>query len=277
MIPLIKNLPQIVGILNITPDSFSDGGKFNTLQKAVKRAKQMVKEGADILDIGGESSVAGSEYVDVHEELKRVIPVIRQLKEDNFPIPISVDTYKAEVAKQALELGVEMINDITALRGDPNMAEVLGKYKPYVVLMHSKNDNARTTFQKKEYNDIVMDIGKFLLERVRIAVRYGIPQEKIILDPGLGFFLSSANDPKPSFEVIRRLAEFKELGFPIYISPSKKSFLGGSPDERAVQTLAVTAICTYNGANFIRLHDVKEGRKVIDTIGKLRIKNGFVA
>jgi dihydropteroate synthase len=255
-----------MGILNLTPDSFSDGGEFNTVQKAVKRARKMIKEGVDIIDIGGESSVAGSKEVTLSQELERVIPVLKELKAREIDIPISIDTYKAEVAKQALELGVKMINDITAMRGDPGMAEVLGYYKPFVVLMYTKNESARTTFDKTEYKDVVMEIKKFLLERVRIAIRYGIPREKIILDPGLGFFLSSANDPQPSFEVINRLWEFGELGFPILISPSRKSFLGGKVEERGIKTLAASAICVYNGADFLRVHDVKEHREVIDTV-----------
>lgn len=257
---------KLVGILNVTPDSFSDGGKYDSVKKALMRARRMVREGADILDIGGESSVAGSQGVSEEEELNRVIPVVSAIREELPNAFLSIDTHKAEVAKQALELGAMMINDITAFRGDPEMFEVVGTYKPFVVIMHSKNDSARTSFEKGNYDDVVMDIKRFLLERVRLAIRYGVPKEKIILDPGLGFFLSSSNDPAPSFEVIRRLREFKELGFPIYISPSKKSFLGGATLDRKIKTLACSSICVYNGADYLRVHDVFEHREVIDTV-----------
>ncbi len=261
--------PQIMGILNLTPDSFSDGGKFNTPVKALKQVKKMIKEGADFIDLGGESTGPKSLEVSLSDELQRVIPIIQLIKAEKINIPLSVDTYKAEVAKQALELGIDMINDVTALRGDPDMKEILGHYKPYVVLMYAKDDTPRTTLFSQKYSDVVSHIKKFLLERVRIAIRYGIPKEKIILDPGLGAFVSSEHSY--SFEIIRRLREFKELGFPILIGPSRKSFLGGELKNRLIKTIAITALCAYHGADYIRVHDVKQNREAVEVAKKVLI------
>ena len=255
---------KIVGILNVTPDSFSDGGKFDSRKKAVNQVKKMIKEGADIIDIGGESTGPGSQDVSLGEEFERVIPLIQEIKKKKIDIPISVDTYKAEVARQALSLGVEMINDVTALRGDPDMGDVLAEYKPYVVLMYSKDDTARTSIKSVEYKDVMKDIKHFLIHRVQMAIRYGIPKEKIILDPGMGAFVSM--NPKYSFEIIHRLPELKELGYPIWIAPPRKSFLGGEVGKRFIKTLAASAICAYNGADFIRVHDVGENREVVDVV-----------
>ncbi len=260
---MTQKICKLVGILNVTPDSFSDGGEYNTYDKALKRAKKMIKEGAEIIDIGGEASGINSKDVSVLDEMERVLPVIEGLN----GIDISVDTYKSVVAKMCLEKGVKIINDITALRGDPGMARMVAGYDCKIVLMYSKDDTPRTTFTRKIYNDIVNDIKKFFIERIRYAVRNGIKRDNIILDPGMGYFLS--DDPVPSFEVINRLDEFKDLGCELFISPSRKSFLGGDIKGRAIKTLAASSICVYNGADYLRVHDIKEHKDVILTVSSL--------
>jgi len=192
------------------------------------------------------------------------------IKKKDIDIPISIDTYKSQVAKQALMLGIDMINDVTAFRGDPEMIELLGDYKPYGVIMYSKDKTARTTDRKVDYTDVVSHIKRFLIERIQFAIRYGIPKDKIIIDPGLGAFISSKDDSAPSFKIINELHEFKKMGYRVLISPSQKSFLGGEKKDRFYKTLATSAICAYNGADFIRVHDIKSHRDVIDTVLKIR-------
>lgn len=265
--------PLIMGILNVTPDSFSDGGKFVNEDAAVARALQIVDEGADIIDIGGESSGPGSKDVSLEEELKRVIPVVKALKMALLQTQqdaqkrsiISVDTYKAEVARQALEAGADMINDVTALRGDSKMAEVLAKY-PHVpvVIMYSKDPTARTTRENVQYDDVIATVRKFLEERVALGVKAGIARERFIIDPGMGAFLSG--DPKYSLEILRRLQEFSGMNLPVLIGASRKGFIGqvmgGLPaDQRLEGSLACAAIAMQNGAKILRVHDVKETRK----------------
>ncbi len=265
--------PLIMGILNVTPDSFSDGGKFVNEDVAVARALQMLDEGAEIIDIGGESSGPGSKDVSLEEELKRVIPVVKALKMALLQTQqdaqkrsiISVDTYKAEVARQSLEAGADMINDVTALRGDSKMAEVLAKY-PHVpvVIMYSKDPTARTTRENVQYDDVIATVRKFLEERVALGVKEGIERERFIIDPGMGAFLSG--DPKYSLEILRRLQEFSGMNLPVLIGASRKGFIGhvmgGLPvDQRLEGSLACAAIAMQNGAKILRVHDVKETRK----------------
>lgn len=249
---------KIMGILNVTLDSFSDGGKFFNVAKALQRAKQMIKEGADIIDVGGESSGPGSKFVTVEEELRRVIPVIKKLAPvaKKRKILISIDTYKAEVAGQAIEAGARIVNDVTALRGDPEMVRVVAQTGVKIVLMYSKDSSARTTRKKKRYKDVVKTVMRFLEERIDFALKSGIKRSQIIIDPGMGMFLSAIS--KYSFEILRRLAEFKKLGFPILIGASKKSFLPGQTSERLGPTLIAHLVAIQNGANIIRVHDVKE-------------------
>ncbi len=248
---------KIMGVLNITPDSFSDGGKFFNVEKAVQHAEQMIKEGADIIDIGGESSGPGSKFVTAEEELRRIIPAIKKITPiaKKKKILVSVDTYKAEVARQAIEAGVRIVNDVTALRGDPKMAHVVAKTGVKIILMYSKDSSARTTRKKKRYKDVVKTAMGFLEERIGFALKSGIKRSQIIIDPGMGMFLSAI--PKYSFEILRSLAEFKKLGFPILIGASRKSFLPGVISERLVPTLIVHLIAIQNGADIIRVHDVK--------------------
>ncbi|MEK7524580.1 MAG: dihydropteroate synthase [Patescibacteria group bacterium] len=249
-----------MGILNVTPDSFSDGGKFVDPDAALKHALQMIKEGADIIDIGGESSGPSSKDVALEEELRRVIPVILSLrgKQSNLgrDIIISVDTWKAEVARQAVMAGASMINDVTALRGDPGMAKVVAQTGIPIVLMYSKDPTARTTRTQKRYKNVVKTIMDFLQRRVDFSLAAGIKPSQIILDPGMGAFVSSI--PKYSYEILERLNEFKKLGFPILIGASRKSFLPGTIDERLAPTLKAHRLAIQNGATIIRVHDVQE-------------------
>jgi dihydropteroate synthase len=266
---------KIMGILNVTPDSFSDGGKYMDPDLAVARARQIVEEGADMIDIGGESSGPGSVDVPLEEELRRVIPLVRAIRKVAF---ISVDTYKAEVARQAIAAGARMINDVTGLRGDPEMVRVIAATGAPVVLMYSKDPTARTTRLKKHYRDVVKIIYKFLEERIDFVLRNGVKPNQIIIDPGMGAFVSM--DPKYSFEILERLAEFKKLGFPILVGVSRKSFLQAEPkrgyfinaprraqpqgkiEERLESTLAANRLAIQNGADIIRVHDVPAHRSM---------------
>ena len=240
----------IMGILNVTPDSFSDGGNFNSVDKALEHAREMIKEGADIIDLGGESTRPGHEYVDADEELRRIIPVIKKLKSE-LDIPISVDTYKAKVAEESLKLGVEMINDIWGLRKDKNMANVIAKYNAYVCIMHNQDN---TEYDK----DIMESIKEFLLESINIAIESGIDKDKIVLDPGIGF----GKTYEQNLEVLKRLGELKSLGYPILLGTSRKSVIGNTlnlpPQERVEGTIATTVLGIKDGVDIVRVHDVEK-------------------
>lgn len=246
-----------MGILNLTPDSFSDGGKFNNPKAALKRAQEIEKQGADILDIGGESSGPNSKDITLKEELKRIIPILKILKK-HIKIPISIDTYKSEVARQALENGADLINDVTALRGDKKMAKVIAKYGCPVILMYAKDPTVRTTIKNKHYKDVIKTIKKFLKTRINYAKKAGI--KNIIIDPGMGHFVS--NLPQYSFEIISRLKELKSLGYPILTGISRKSLLGGVLAARDEKALPLTAIAVERGASIIRTHNVKATVKI---------------
>ena len=253
MLNFTPKKPLLMGIINLTPDSFSDGGEHNTLKKALKRAKELEKEGADIIDIGGESTGPKSPEVSLEEELKRVIPILREIRKIT-KLPISVDTYKAEVARQALEEGANLINDVTALRGDKKMAEIISKYRCPLIMMYSKNKTPRTTIQDKKYKDVIETIKKFFEKRLKYAKKNDI--KDVIIDPGMGQFIS--NIPEYSFEIIARLKELEKLDQPILVGLSRKSFLGkGTIEERDERAKAASAIAYINGASIIRTHDVK--------------------
>ena len=240
----------IMGILNVTPDSFSDGGNFNSVDKALQHAKVMIKEGADIIDLGGESTRPGHNYVDADEELRRVIPVIKKLKEE-LDTPISVDTYKAKVADESLKLGVEMINDVWGLTKDKDMASVIAKHNAYVCIMHNQDD---TEYDK----DIMESIKEFLLESINIAIEAGIDKNKIVLDPGIGF----GKTYEQNLEVLKRLGELKTLGYPILLGTSRKSVIGNTldlpPQERVEGTIATTVLGIRDGVDIVRVHDVEK-------------------
>ncbi len=265
----------IMGILNVTPDSFSDGGRYFSLDLAVRRAVEMVKEGADIIDVGGESTRPGSEPVPVEEELRRVIPVIKEIVK-RVDVPISIDTYKSEVAKQALDNGAVIVNDISGLRFDEKMANVVARYKASVVLMHIKG-TPKTMQQNPEYSDVISEIYNYLSESVEIARGFGI--EQIIVDPGIGFGKRLIDN----LEIIRRLREFKSLGYPVLIGVSRKSFIGNvlnlPVEQRLEGTAGAVAISVWNGANIVRVHDVKEMArvvKIVDAIKQITIKQNQI-
>ena len=244
----------IMGILNFTPDSFSDGGNYNSLEKAISHAKEMIESGADIIDLGGESTRPGHKPVDSDEELRRVLPVVKELKKLN--INISVDTYKSIVAEEALKLGANMINDIWGLRKDPLMASVIAKYNAYVCIMHNQDGT--------EYkNDIMSSIKEFLNESIKIAKEAGIDNDKIIIDPGIGF----GKTFEQNLEVMSRLDELKDLGYPILLGTSRKSMIGNilnlEPKDRVEGTLATTVLGIKSGVDIVRVHDVLENIRAI--------------
>lgn len=249
----------LMGILNLTPDSFSDGGLFLNFEKAMRRVEELKKEGADIIDIGAESTAGPKSQISAEEEWKRLEPVLKRINYKNTFV--SVDTYKSSVAETALKLGVQMINDVTGLRGDSRMADVLLRYKPYVCLMHSAYDTPYAGNEDKHFTDIIAVIKEFLLRQTNYLLHNGFPREKIIIDPGLGRFLS--NDPAVSWEVIDRLSELKFLGYPILIGPSRKGFLGGAMKDRDQKTREASKKCVQHGANILRVHDVKIHQKLL--------------
>lgn len=245
-----------MGILNITPDSFSDGGKYLDPDLAMEQVKSLMDQGVDIIDVGAESTGPGSLDVAEAEELKRLAPLLDRLLKSGLPSKtvFSIDTYKASVAEAALKAGFKMVNDVTALRGDPDMINVLLRYKPYVVLMYSKDATPRTTREAVQYEDVIETIKTFLNDRVQMLLRAGFPKENIILDPGMGAFVSS--DPKYSFEIIERLGELKELGYPLLVGVSRKSFLGGALGDRDEASVKWSLQALKNGAGIVRLHNV---------------------
>lgn len=252
----------IMGVLNVTPDSFSDGGRFFNPGTAVERAVEMVKEGADWIDVGGESTRPGAREVSVEEELNRVIPIIEALSASG--ITVSVDTTKALVAARAVEAGAEIINDVSALSMDGRMAETVAECGAALIMMHMRG-TPRTMQQDTVYGDLVSEVYNYLLSRTDYALGCGIDADKIIVDPGLGFGKSTEGN----LEIIRRLSEFRSLGAPILIGASRKSFigkaLGGLPvDERLYGTIAAHVIALRNGASVLRVHDVKEARQAAD-------------
>ena len=244
-----------MGILNVTPDSFSDGGCYLDVERAVAHAERMVAEGATLIDIGGESSRPGASPVSIREELSRIIPVIRAIV-DIVDVLLSVDTYKAEVARRALEAGAHLINDITALRGDTAMAAVISEMEAGLVLMHMKG-TPRTMQQAPEYDDVVSEICDSLQKSIEAAESHGISAERIIIDPGIGF----GKTMKHNLEILKRLTEFRGLNKPLLIGTSRKSFIGNILDlpvtERVEGTTATVCWAIAHGADILRVHDVK--------------------
>ena len=249
----------IMGVVNLTPDSFSGDGLGDDVDAAVYRALRMESEGADIIDVGGESTrrydnQAGAVAIDAEEELQRIIPVIERLSRE-LTVPISVDTYKAEVARRSLEHGASMVNNIWGVRADPDMLRVVAEYRVPVVLMHNQTDH--------QYGDLIPEIIEALREAVEKALEAGIPRDNIIIDPGIGF----GKVAEQSLEIERRLAEFQCIGVPMLVGPSRKSHigmvLGGvPPEERLDGTAAAVALCIAGGADMVRVHDVKEMARV---------------
>ncbi len=262
----------IMGILNVTPDSFSDGGKYFDKDSAVEQALRMKDEGADIIDIGGESTRPGAEKISVKEEISRVVPVIGALA-DKIGIPISVDTYKSVVAEAAILSGASIINDISGLRFDPQMPHVAARYNVAVVIMHIKG-TPKNMQNNPTYKALIPEIMDYLKEGIEIAGNAGVADDKIIIDPGIGFGKTAEHN----LEVIKRLNEFTGFEKPVLLGPSRKSFigriLGGLPvTERIEGTAAAVAIGIFNGANIIRVHDIKAMVRVARIAD--RIKKGF--
>lgn len=259
----------IMGILNVTPDSFSDGGLYFNKERAVEHALRIEEEGADIIDVGGESTRPGSEPVAVKEELRRVIPVIEEIAK-RVKIPISIDTYKAGVARAALSAGASMVNDISGLWFDPKMPEVIAEYQVPVVIMHIKG-TPRDMQINPTYTALIPEIMDYLREGIKIAIKAGVDPQRIIIDPGIGFGKSLEHN----LEILRHLSEFKDLGKPILIGPSRKSFigkiLGDLPvTERLEGTASAVAIGILNGANIIRVHDVRAMLRVAKTADAIK-------
>jgi len=252
---------HVMGILNITPDSFTDGGIFFRKDSAVEHGLRMVEDGADLIDIGGESTRPGSDPVEFEEEIRRTIPVIEELSK-RVNVPISIDTYKADVAKRALDAGASMVNDISGLRFDPEMAGVAADYKAPLVIMHIKG-SPKNMQVNPEYEALIPEIIAYLRISIKLAVDAGVKEDMIIIDPGIGFGKTFEHN----LEILKNLREFTLLEKPLLIGPSRKAFigkiLGNSPtSERLEGTAAAVAISIMNGANIIRVHDVKEMVKV---------------
>lgn len=256
----------IMGILNVTPDSFSDGGRFQTLDAALAHAGEMVADGADILDVGGESTRPGHEQITDEEEIARVVPVIEKLKQE-FDIPISIDTYKSSVAEAALQAGADLVNDIWGLKYDEHMASLIVKYDAACCLMHNRNEAV--------YQDFLADFMDDMRECIRIATEAGIKGEKIILDPGVGF----GKNYEMNLEIIREVGRMQELGYPILLGTSRKSVIGLTldlpSDQREEGTLATTVYGILNGCSFVRVHDVKANRRAIDMMEAILREHGI--
>ena len=261
--------PILMGILNTTPDSFSEGSSFFKFDDALAQARKIIAEGADWLDIGGESSGPGSVQVPLDEELRRVILLIKEIRSES-DIWISVDTWKAEVARQSLDAGADAVNDVSALRADKEMAGVIAEYQVPVILMYSKDSTQRTTINRTEYSDVMHTIISFFRERLEYTESNGIQKSQIVIDPGMGYFISG--NAKYSFQVIRRISELHEFDLPLLLGPSRKSFLaevssGRSLNfsERDFPCALVSSIALWQGVSVLRFHEVEQGRLLIDT------------
>ena len=263
----------VMGILNVTPDSFSGDGiiaKGDAVQVSLEQARSFAASNVDVLDVGGESTRPGSAPVTVDEELQRVIPVIHALKEKFPDTLISIDTYKAHVAEEAVKEGAHIINDVWGLRADPAMANIAAKYKTPVILMHNRSNPASVevraqlgnTYIGSEYQDLIEDVKRELMDSVTLARAAGISDERIILDPGIGFGKTVAHN----LELINRLDEIRALGFPVLLGPSRKSFIGFTldlpADQRVEGTAATIAIGIARGADIVRVHDVEHMRRI---------------
>lgn len=262
----------MMGILNVTPDSFSDGGQFFSRENALRRAEELIKEGADIIDVGGESTRPSSEPVEIEEELRRVIPVVQAIKKQ-LQAKVSIDTYKEKVAKEAMEAGADMINNISGFTFDPKIASLAAREKVPVVLMHIKGKPA-TMQDNPQYDDLMSEIVSFLRNSIKIAAEAGVKSDRIIIDPGIGF----GKKVEHNLEILKNLKTLKSLGHPILAGLSRKSFIGhilqADTSERLEGGLAAAAIAIFNGASILRVHDVKEFSKaarMADAIKKNRI------
>lgn len=249
---IIGKRTYIMGILNVTPDSFSDGGKFNTIEKSLTHALEMINNGVDIIDVGGESTRPNHTPVTKEAEIERVIPIIEALSK-NFDIPISIDTYKGDVAELAIKAGAHLINDVWGFKKDPYMAEVAAKFNVPCCLMHNRNNT--------DYNDFLQDVLNDLKESIDIALKAGVKPENIMIDPGIGF----AKDFNQNLILMNNLEKLKGLNYPILLGTSRKSMIGNilnlPPDKRVEGTVATSVIGITKGCDFIRVHDVMENKR----------------
>ena len=251
----------LMGVLNVTPDSFSDGGEFNTTKAALAQAKYLIASGADILDIGGQSTRPGAAEISTKEELNRVIPIIKAIRQ-LYSIPISIDTTRAEIAHASIATGADIVNDISGATFDPKMLPTVAKLGVPIVLMHSRGTPA-TMQTMTDYKDFIGEIYQFLENRIAAAIEAGIDQAKIMIDPGIGF----AKNYQQNLELLRRLSDFIPLGYPILIGVSRKSFIGhilnqSDPKQRVWGTGAACCAAISFGADILRVHDVKEMRDI---------------
>ena len=255
-------IPKIVGILNVTSDSFSDGGLYLGSTAAVEKARTLIVQGADIIDIGAESSRPEAQKVSTQEEINRLSPIIKILKQEK--ITLSVDTYKPEVMRQVLEMGVDMINDITALK-DPASVEIVKEYGVPVVIMYSRGPGPQADRTAREHRRLMDEITRFFGDRIDALTRSGIRLENIIIDPGMGFFLGG--NPEPSLVVLKHLKELKRLGVQLYLSTSRKSFIGTilhrEVSKRAAGTLATEIWASLQGVDYLRTHEVEPLRDAL--------------
>ncbi len=258
---------RIMGILNVTPDSFYDGGRYNSIDSAVSRALQMYEEGADIIDIGGESTRPGAAQVSCAEEIDRVVPAIERIVKQ-VPVPVSVDTNKSAVALEAVKAGASIINDISGLTFDPEIVKVAAEYGTGLVIMHIRGTPA--DMQKNtEYNNIIKDILDFLNRSINIALKSGVSGEKIVIDPGIGFGKSL----EQNYVILNNIKEFSGTGYPVLIGLSRKSLIGRlyqGDEDRLPATIALNAVAVNNGADIIRVHDVRAHRLAMDSIDFLK-------
>jgi len=255
--------PVVVGILNVTPDSFSDGGDFLDPEAAAEHAAAMLDEGAGILDLGGESTRPGSDRVSQEEEIRRVVPVIQRILAARPEAVISVDTYRADTATAALEAGARLINDVTALRGDPSMTSVVKEAACPVILMHMQGE-PKTMQDEPHYEDVVREVRDFLARRAELAISAGVRQENVILDPGIGF----GKNLEHNLTLLRNLDAVVDLGFPVLIGASRKRFIGEITGvrvarERFFGTLATTVLAYERGVTYFRVHDVRANREAL--------------
>ncbi|MFM7364376.1 MAG: dihydropteroate synthase [Cuspidothrix sp.] len=251
----------VMGILNVTPDSFSDGGKFNTISAALTQAQRMVSSGADIIDIGGQSTRPGAEEISLETELERVLSVLELLR-PLIDVPISVDTTRSEVAKAAIQAGADIVNDISGGTFDPQMLPTVASLDVPIILMHIRG-NPQTMQQLTDYQDLMGDIYNFLSERISAAKLLGIDHNKIIIDPGIGF----GKNPEQNLEILRQLRSLKKLNSPILVGVSRKSFIGhilNQPDPklRVWGTAAACCAAIFNGVDILRVHDIEEMQQV---------------
>lgn len=251
-----------MGILNITKDSFYDGGKYFALEKAVERAFEIKEEGAEIIDIGAESTRPFSEGISVDEELQKIEDVLYALKKSNFDLPISVDTQKSEVAQRAIALGAEIVNDVSAGRNDPEILTVVSQNKKFIVLMHMRG-TPKTMQVNPQYRDVVKEVKKELLVFVSNAIKSGIDKDKIIIDPGIGF----GKKTEHNIEIISHLEKLTSLNYPLLIGVSRKSLIGNVTgalvEERLAGTIALNVFAFLKGAKIFRVHDVKENKQAL--------------